>query len=451
VVVSEDPYDDPSTYHRTEAEPDSFAFGSTIVSAFMVGKGRDCSATNLGWSVSTDAGATWTDGLLPGTTVHATPPGPWERALDPVVAYDAKHDTWLVQGLGRLPSCEPGRSVFVSRSTDGARTFGEPVVIKAPKGSEDFDVGRIACDNTPTSPFYGHCYAQWDDEGHHSRPHMSTSTDGGLTWSDAMVPAYTRAFGGQPQIHPDGTVIMPIHACLAATVRPGDQGCEAGLAAFVSSDGGRSYRGPGIEDLGPGFVDLASSQVLGALEPGGRQPITADIDAEGKVYVAWHDCRFRKAQGEPCGPNDIVMSTTTDGRRWSPVSRIPIDPTTSSVDHFFPAIGIDPGTSGSSAHIGVVYYFYPDANCDIDTCELSVGFVSSTDGGATWNSRRLAGPFRNTWFPATDNGYFAGDYFSVSFVDGKAIAVFTVADEGECELGKVSCHTWIASATIPLS
>lgn len=43
-----------------------------------------------------------------------------------------------------------------------------------------------------------------------------------------------------------------------------------------------------------------------------------------------------------------------------------------------------------------------------------------------------------------------GDYFSVSFVDGKAIPVFTIAAEGECQLGKMSCHTWIASATIAL-
>jgi hypothetical protein len=433
-VVSEDPYTDPTTYHRTETEPDSFAFGSTIVSAFHVGKGRDCSATNLGWSVSTDAGSTWTDGLLPSTTAHATPPGPWDRATDPVVAYDAKHQTWLVQGLGRLPACKPGRIIFVSRSTDGARTFGEPVVIKAPKGSQNFDKNWIACDNTPASPFYGHCYAQWDDEGEGSdlRLHMSTSTDGGLTWVEASVPKDTHVLNGHPLTQPDGTVIMPIFDDRAQ-----------GLEAFVSTDGGRTFTGPRI------FGDLTQSQVLGALVIGNG--ISADIDAAGKVYVVWHDCRFREGPEQSCGPNDIVMTTTTDGRHWSRVFRIPIDPRTSTVDHFLPAIGVDPMTSGSSAHLGIVYYFYPNANCSIDTCELSVGFVSSTDGGATWNPQRLAGPFRNTWLPATDAGYFVGDYVSVSFVDGKAIPVFTVAAEGECEVGRISCHTWIASATISLA
>ena len=32
-VVSQDPYTEPTTFHRTEVEPDTFAFGSTIVSS----------------------------------------------------------------------------------------------------------------------------------------------------------------------------------------------------------------------------------------------------------------------------------------------------------------------------------------------------------------------------------------------------------------------------------
>jgi hypothetical protein len=99
-VVSEDPYTNTTSYHQTEVEPDSFAFGSTIVAAFMAGKFENRGASNLGWSASTNAGATWTDGFLPATTIRATPPGPWRRVVDPAVAYDAAHDTWLIIGLG---------------------------------------------------------------------------------------------------------------------------------------------------------------------------------------------------------------------------------------------------------------------------------------------------------------------------------------------------------------
>jgi hypothetical protein len=438
-VVSEDPYTNPNTFHRTEAEPDTASDGSTVVASFQVGRAHTCGASNLGWSISGDTGETWTDGMLPGTTVHATPRGPWKRTTDPVVAYDAKHDVWLIAGLG-IPDCRNSSSVFVSRSTDGAQTFGDPVIVSRPKPSQWFDKDWITCDNTPTSPYYGHCYTQWDDEAHHLRLHMSTSTDGGLTWTKADIRRDTWVLNGQPLVQPDGTVIMPIDQC-----------CPTRIDAFISTDGGRSFQGHGTDYSGPLAIrDVRASQAGGGLTMSTEPPaISADIDALGKVFVVWPDCRFRR----DCAQNDIVMSTTTDGRHWSPVARIPIDARASSVDHFLPAIAVDPTTSGESANIAILYYFYPMADCTVETCELSVGFVWSTDGGSTWTTPlQLAGPFKNTWLPLRRDGYFAGDYFGVSFVDGKAIPVFTVATEGTCELGELtSCNTWEASATIPLS
>jgi hypothetical protein len=436
-VVSEDPYTNLNTFHRTLAEPDSFSFGSTIVSTFQAGRAHTCGASNLGWSVSTNAGATWTDGFLPWTTTQATPPGPWIRATDPVVAYDAKHVVWLVAGLG-FPDCDTSTSVFVSRSTDGAQTFDKPVIVSQPRPSQYFDRDMITCDNTPTSPSYGHCYTQWDDAAHHLRLHMKTSTDGGLTWTKAAIRRDTWVTDGQPLVQPDGTVIMPIDQC-----------CPTRIDAFISTDGGLSFSGHGTTYAGPSAIrDVRASKVRGNLTMSVEPPdVSADMDASGKIYVVWPDCRFRA----DCAQNDVVMSTTTDGRHWSRVARIPIDARASSVDHFVPAIAIDPNTSGVSTRIAILYYFYPQADCTVQSCQLSVGFTSSTDGGATWSTEELAGPFKNTWFPLRGDGYFAGDYFSVSFVDGKAVPVFTVAAEGDCELGDVtSCNVWMASATIPL-
>ena len=84
---------------------------------------------------------------------------------------------------------------------------------------------------------------------------------------------------------------------------------------------------------------------------------SAAIDGAGNVFVAWADCRFRTS----CSSNDIVVSSSSNGTTWSTVARIPIDATTSTVDHFLPGIGIDPATSGASAHITIVYYYYPVA------------------------------------------------------------------------------------------
>ncbi|HVI10268.1 MAG TPA: sialidase family protein, partial [Candidatus Binatia bacterium] len=144
----------------------------------------------------------------------------------------------------------------------------------------------------------------------------------------------------------------------------------------------------------------------------------------GKVFVAWADCRFRKS----CSSNDIVMSTSSDGNTWSAVTRIPIDATTSTVDHFLPGIGIDPNTSGSTAHITVVYYYYPVSNCTSSTCELEVGFVTSSDGGSTWTAgAKIAGPMKLSWLPVSDQGPMVADYIGVSYVNGNAFGVFANA------------------------
>ena len=65
--VSADPYtaaDAPLAQHATETEPDSFAWGSTVVTAFQVGRVFDGGATDIGWATSSNGGVSWTQGLL---------------------------------------------------------------------------------------------------------------------------------------------------------------------------------------------------------------------------------------------------------------------------------------------------------------------------------------------------------------------------------------------------
>src|SRR5438270_12167656 len=125
------------------------------------------------------------------------------------------------------------------------------------------------------------------------------------------------------------------------------------------------------------------------------------MDATGTIYVVWEDCSFRTS----CNTNDLVMSTSADGSTWSSPDRIPIDPTTSTVNHFIPGIGVDPATAGANAHITIVYYYYPNKSCTNTTCQLDVGFTTSVDGGATWTAGvKIAGPMKVGWLPNSDNG-----------------------------------------------
>jgi hypothetical protein len=122
------------------------------------------------------------------------------------------------------------------------------------------------------------------------------------------------------------------------------------------------------------------------------------------------------------------MSTSTDGKSWSSPVRIPIDPTSSTVDHFIPGLAVDRTSAGTTARLALTYYFYPVANCTQSTCQLSVGFVSSIDGGGTWSApTTLAGPMALTDLADTNQGFMVGDYLSTSFANTNAVSVFALA------------------------
>jgi hypothetical protein len=101
----------------------------------------------------------WTSGTLPGLTTFVG--GPHDRISDPSVAYDAKHDVWLVSSLALVGT--NGAAVVTSRSTDGGLTWSNPVTTAAAGRGENLDKDWTVCDNRPTGPFYGSCYTQFDD------------------------------------------------------------------------------------------------------------------------------------------------------------------------------------------------------------------------------------------------------------------------------------------------
>ena len=80
--ISSDPYTNPSSQHKTQVEPDTFASGSTIVSAFQSGRFFDGGASNIGWATSTNGGSSWQNGFLPGITKYEGN-GPYDRVSDP--------------------------------------------------------------------------------------------------------------------------------------------------------------------------------------------------------------------------------------------------------------------------------------------------------------------------------------------------------------------------------
>ncbi len=404
--VITDPFSNTSSQHATAVEPDTFAFGSTIVAASQVGRFFNGGASGIGVATSTDEGTTWSQTVLPGITTHTGGGGTYDRVSDPSVAYDAQDNVWLVSSIPLTASVDVP-AIFVSRSTNGGTRWDNPVTVAAAGPGQDFDKNWTVCDNHASSPFYGNCYTTFDDFGAGDLLLTSTSTDGGLTWGTPKPTANNATgLGGQPVVQPNGTVIIPAANAF-----------ETGIIAFRSTDGGASWSRA---------VRVSSSRthnVAGDLRTG---PLpSAEIDAAGNVYVVWQDCRFVRR----CAANDVVMSTSTNGQSWTAPVKIPIDDLTAGTDdHFIPGIAVDPDTAGSSAKLGLTYYFYDDTACS-SSCELKVGYVQSNDGGGSWSTHvDVAGPFSVSLTPDTSQGRMVGDYISTSWVSGQAFGAFAVAN-----------------------
>lgn len=402
IKLSDDPYNSSASQHQTEVEPASYSYDTTIVDTFQAGRYTDVGSSNIGWATSTDSGITWQHGFLPGTTKLAG--GPYDRITDPSVTYDAAHSTWMIATVvflgNSLGIAAP--AVLVSLSTNGGTAWNTPIMIADTGSNGGLDKDWITCDNTSASPYFGNCYTQWDDYTKGDLIELSTSRDGGKTWSAAKTTANSATgTSGYPLVQPSGTVIVPI-----------SNARETEIMVFRSTNGGVSWSRA---------VPLTSvTSFSGNAYFRDNILLTPQVDRAGKVYLVWVDCRFELN----CQGNDLVMMTSSDSISWSLVQRIPIAARGSGINYYVSGFGIDATTSGASAHLGLTFYYYP-ANC-FNNCALSVGFVSSIDGGSTWSSKiRLGGPIPGSWVAQGNNK--VGDYIATAFCNGRAFPIFALA------------------------
>ncbi len=396
--------------HETVVEPTTATFGTTIVSTYQVGRfaGQTSGSQGVGFATSTDGGVTWPyQGVLPGTSQASSPAGPWQRTVNMIVTHDDAHGEWIITSHGLLFDGVHWSydAVTVSRSTDGIN-WNLPVLVG--QGDEP-DKGWVTCDNSVTSPHYGRCYLLYTSQALNREFKATYSDDGGLTWSSPIGTA-SQALGYDvnPVVRPDGTVVVLATQNLLNTV-----------VAFGSIDGGLSWSDP---------VVVATEQrhtLVAGLRT--RSKPSAAVDAAGNVYVSWYDCRFRVG----CTSNDIVYSTSSDGVTWGPVQRIPLDPVSSTIEHFVAAIGITPGTSGATAQLTVVFYEMPNAACTVATCAISAATAMSNDAGATWSPVTVLNstPMNVGWLPMTTLGHMLADYYNVAYVGTTPVATIPIANK----------------------
>ena len=410
--ISTDTLATPGAQHASQVEPDAAASGSTIVSAFQVGRFFDGGAGAIGFATSLNGGRTWRSGLLPALTTSTAPPGTAARATDAAVAFDAVHRRWLVESL---TLSQDSTAVVISGSTDGL-AWEPPVtaisLARPQRGAEDTNLDKswITCDNGATSPFVGHCYIAYTDFGQSGIASIGvqSTSDGGLTWS---APSFVRVSvsvpGVQPVVRPDGQLV------LVFLDEPNS------LFAVRSDDGG---------------VTFSDREQIAAVRAQQRRlrpellrvfPLpSAGVDGGGSVYVAWSDCRFRSG----CTANDIVVShSTTTG--WTTPRRVLVSGLGRTATHILPGLAVDPTTRGTRARLAVTFYTLRSGGCAPANCLLDVRMATSASAGARWSAapRLNARAMRFAWLPDTGSGHMVGDYFATEFAGSRAVGIFAMA------------------------
>jgi len=141
----------------------------------------------------------------------------------------------------------------------------------------------------------------------------------------------------------------------------------------------------------------------------------------GCIYTAWSD----GANGK--GDADVLSSHSCDkGKTWSKAARVNRDNTKS--DQIMPrvAVGAD----------GTVHVVYLTRAYDPNNKLLDAEYAYSTDGGATWSTKRLTTKSFDGDLGVHQDGFpFLGDYLGIDSQGARTYAGFPDTETGVSEIG----------------
>jgi hypothetical protein len=318
--------------------------------------------------------------------------------------YDRASDVWLAYGAdGRLYQAAlvfnwfDGRNaITVSTSTDDGRTWGTPsVVASSPQKSftHGFDKESVTAD--PTRP--GVAYVVWDrysnqlpdfrsgngqnaDKG---PAYISTTTDGGKTWSSAK-PMYTQGngtLGNQLVVLSDGTLVdfFTNFTFVNGAIDPRD--------------------GASLLRAGDSLFDVA-------------------LGPSGALYAVWEDSRFS-------GVDQVAFTKSIDGgNTWSTPVKIGKTPANANpllTQAFTPSVDVsDNGT------IAVTYYdFRGFAGGNV--LPVTYSAITSTNGGSSWGSEINLSTSDEEFAPVA-GGLMIGDYEGLAHSGNTFLTAFQVGN-----------------------
>jgi len=358
----------------------------------------------MAWS--RDGGRTWRRGTIAGLT--ACTGGTADAASDPWVSSGAGGESYFVGSAALVTADLPSVAFVAARSDDGGRSWGPLVTVAAADPRNDKPA--ITAD-----PFEaGRAYATWGNWDHSlsfplaSFLFASSTEDGGATWSaPALVDAPPENALDIPSV-----VLVPRRGTLVnvfgrVSFFP-DFTATLDVLASRSTDGGATWGPPSrvaALPLAP-FSDPETGEPL-------PQPAfhAATAGRDGTLYVAWE---------HPLSPTvgAIEVARSDDlGATWTVASVTGV-----GAYAFEPSIAVD-----GRGTVGITWYDLRNDRPGDGALTADVWFAHSTDRGATWTQRHLAGPTDLRTAPQVAHNR-VGEYQGLTALGDRAFgAAFTLA------------------------
>jgi hypothetical protein len=353
-----------------ETEPHlAVAPDGTLLAAWHQDRRTTGGSMALGVARSSDGGRRWRRVRVPGVT--ACPVQGGEATSDPWLSVGGDGTAYLASLPGRRDRGRLETNVVVNRSTDGGRTWSEPVTVSTDREGNDKET------LTAHPRRAGVAYVVWTKNGVGAM--FSRTIDGGATWSPPLaVP------GGSTLIDVRLTVLLDDTLVLTAI----SEAYRRDVVALRSSDDGATWSAPArvamTDRREPADADNRRRTLRTSLL---HSPALA---VDGRLHVA-----FPVGAGSRGG---VYLSTSADGSAWSGARRVARG-----------AAVVPVLAAHADGRLALSWYDVKRNRRGARGVPARFVTAISADGGQRWRSRpRYAFDFLRA--PVADRAAFLGDY-----------------------------------------